>query len=122
MRVSIDDYGTVYSSLARLRELPVNELKLDRSFLAGIGGDARAGAIVRSTVELAHSLGLNLVAEGIETEEDQAILRGLACDLGQGFHLARPMPGQDLLTWIADRGSVSDRESLGHPQALGKQS
>jgi diguanylate cyclase len=103
VRVSIDDYGTGYSSLARLRHLPVNELKLDRSFLAGIGSDARAGAIVRSTVELAHSLGLNLVAEGIETAEDENILRELSCDLGQGYHLARPMPGSDLLAWVAKR-------------------
>jgi diguanylate cyclase (GGDEF)-like protein len=105
VRVSIDDYGTGYSSLARLRELPVNELKLDRSFLAGISRDVRAGAIVRSTVELAHSLGLTLVAEGIETEEDQQILRELQCDLGQGFHLARPMPGSQLAGWVADRSA-----------------
>jgi diguanylate cyclase len=108
VRVSIDDYGTGYSSLARLRELPVNELKLDRSFLTGISGDARAGAIVRSTVELAHSLGLSLVAEGIETEADETILRELSCDLGQGYHLARPMPGRDLPAWVANRNPVSD--------------
>jgi predicted signal transduction protein with EAL and GGDEF domain len=103
VRVSIDDYGTGYSSLTRLRELPVNELKLDRSFLIGITRDARAGAIVRSTVELAHSLGLTLVAEGIETEEDEQILRELSCDLGQGYHLARPLPANDVLRWVASR-------------------
>jgi diguanylate cyclase (GGDEF)-like protein len=102
VRVSIDDYGTGYSSLARLRELPVNELKLDRSFLTGITSDARAAAIVRSTVELAHSLGLTIVAEGIETGEDEAILRELACDLGQGYHLARPLPAAQLLAWVMD--------------------
>jgi diguanylate cyclase len=110
VRISIDDYGTGYSSLARLRELSVNELKLDRSFLAGIGNDARAGAIVRSTVELAHSLGLRLVAEGIETAEDQTILRDLSCDLGQGYHLARPMPGADLVAWVAARDKVKTLE------------
>jgi diguanylate cyclase (GGDEF)-like protein len=104
--VSIDDYGTGYSSLARLRELPVNELKLDRSFLLGISRDPRAGAIVRSTVELAHSLGLKLVAEGIETETDEAILRELSCDLGQGYHLARPLPADELLSWVLKRDSV----------------
>ena len=109
VRISIDDYGTGYSSLARLRELAVNELKLDRSFLTGLGHDARAGAIVRSTVELAHSLGLTLVAEGIETEESERILRGLACDQGQGYHFARPMPAQELVKWIADRGTGRDR-------------
>jgi EAL domain-containing protein (putative c-di-GMP-specific phosphodiesterase class I) len=122
VRISIDDYGTGYSSLARLRELAVNELKLDRSFLAGIGEDARANAIVRSTVELAHSLGLTLVAEGIETEQNEAILRGLACDQGQGYHLARPMPGHELIKWIADRKTggnqeegISDDEDLRMP-------
>ena len=103
VRISIDDYGTGYSSLARLRDLAVNELKLDRSFLTGISNDARASAIVRSTVELAHSLGLTLVAEGIETAQDETILRALACDQGQGYHLARPMPGHELIKWIADR-------------------
>jgi EAL domain-containing protein (putative c-di-GMP-specific phosphodiesterase class I) len=105
VRVSIDDYGTGYSSLARLRELPVNELKLDRSFLVGMTHDARAGAIVRSSVELAHSLGLTLVAEGIETEEDQQVLRELSCDLGQGYHLARPMPADELMAWVANRSA-----------------
>ncbi|MDX6288191.1 MAG: hypothetical protein QOG53_3676 [Frankiales bacterium] len=103
VQVSIDDYGTGYSSLARLRELPVNELKLDRSFLVGMSHDARAGAIVRSTVELAHSLGLTLVAEGIETGEDEQILRDLSCDIGQGFHLARPLPASELMTWVANQ-------------------
>jgi EAL domain-containing protein (putative c-di-GMP-specific phosphodiesterase class I) len=107
VRVSIDDYGTGYSSLARLRELPVNELKLDRSFLVGMSHDARAGAIVRSTVELAHSLGLTLVAEGIETGEDEHILRDLSCDIGQGFHLARPLPANELMTWVADRPAIA---------------
>jgi diguanylate cyclase (GGDEF)-like protein len=106
VRVAIDDYGTGYSSLARLRHLPVNELKLDRSFLAGIGSDARAGAIVRSTIELAHSLGLSLVAEGIETAADENFLRELSCDFGQGYHLARPMPGSQLLDWAAEHNKA----------------
>ena len=112
VRISIDDYGTGYSSLARLRSLPVNELKLDRFFLTGIGRDPRATAIVRSTVELAHSLGLILVAEGIETEEHQATLRELSCDIGQGYHIARPMPGPDLLNWTASRGVLGDDVAL----------
>ncbi|MDX6233876.1 MAG: hypothetical protein QOH68_2953 [Nocardioidaceae bacterium] len=111
VRISIDDYGTGYSSLARLRELAVNELKLDRSFLTGIGDDARASAIVRSTVELAHSLGLTLVAEGIETERSETILRDLACDQGQGYHLARPMPAQELIKWIAARAEAAKHEA-----------
>jgi len=112
VRVSIDDYGTGYSSLARLRELPVNELKIDRSFLIGIRHDARAAAIVRSTVELAHALGLTVVVEGIETEEDQVILRDLSCDLGQGYHLARPMSADKLLTWVRNRPAGLSRVEL----------
>ena len=111
VRISIDDYGTGYSSLARLRELPVNELKLDRAFLDGIGRDPRATAIVRSTVELAHSLGVTLVAEGIETSQDLTVLRGLSCDIGQGYHLARPMPGHDLLSWTASHGGAEQVSS-----------
>ncbi len=104
VRISIDDYGTGYSSLARLRDLPVYELKLDRSFLGGIGRDPRASAIVRSSVELASSLGLVLVVEGIESEEELTILSELRCEIGQGFHFARPMPGRDLPSWVAKQG------------------
>jgi diguanylate cyclase (GGDEF)-like protein len=116
VQVSIDDYGTGYSSLARLRDLPVNELKLDRSFLTGIDRDPRAGAIVRSTVELAHSLGLTLVAEGIESEADETILRGLACDQGQGYHLARPMPAGELVSWIAERDTTRALSAIPAPR------
>ncbi|HSP37307.1 MAG TPA: EAL domain-containing protein [Frankiaceae bacterium] len=71
--------------------------------------DPRAAAIVRSTVQLAHSLGLTLVAEGIETGEDQAILRELSCDLGQGYHLAKPLPADTLLAWVVDRAAAPSR-------------
>ena len=90
--VSIDDYGTGYSSLARLRDLPVTELKLDRSFITNIEHDPRTAEIVRSTVQLTHSLGLRLVAEGIETRAAQELLREMGCDTGQGYHLGRPVP------------------------------
>ena len=70
VRLSIDDYGTGYSSLTLIRTLPVHELKLDRSYIAGLGGDGRDTAIVRSTVALAHALGLTVVAEGVETADD----------------------------------------------------
>jgi diguanylate cyclase (GGDEF)-like protein len=90
--ISIDDYGTGFSSLAYLRELPVSELKLDRTFLAGVPHDARAVAIVRSTVELAHSLGLRMVAEGVESVDALALLGDLGCDIAQGYLLGRPVP------------------------------
>ncbi len=100
-KLSIDDFGTGYSSLAYLQQLPVNELKIDRSFVKGLvtrGGDA---AIVRSTIDLAHHLRLSVVAEGIE---DAAILEALAamgCDEGQGYHLSRPLPLEDFRAWAA---------------------
>jgi diguanylate cyclase (GGDEF)-like protein len=93
--ISIDDYGTGYSSLARLRDLSVNELKLDRSFVQQIGNDTRADAIVESTIQLAHSLGLRLVAEGIESEFVCRRLAAMGCDIGQGYHLGRPTEAAD---------------------------
>jgi diguanylate cyclase (GGDEF)-like protein len=96
IRISIDDYGTGYSSLARLRDLPISELKLDRSFVAALSFDPRTAAIVESTIQLAHSLGLTLVAEGIETAETLQLLTKMGCDVGQGFHLGRPIAADDL--------------------------
>jgi diguanylate cyclase len=92
VELSVDDYGTGFSSLAYLRELPVNELKLDRTFLAAASHDARAVAIIRSTIELAHSLGLRIVAEGVETAEALNLLCDLGCDAAQGYLLGRPAP------------------------------
>jgi diguanylate cyclase (GGDEF)-like protein len=99
--VSIDDYGTGYSSLAYLRELPVAELKLDRSFTADLLTDARTEAIVASTVELAHRLGLRVVAEGVEDEATLRHLRSLDCDVSQGYLHARPLPAEQLGCWLA---------------------
>jgi predicted signal transduction protein with EAL and GGDEF domain len=99
--VSIDDYGTGYSSLAYLRHLPADELKLDRTFTTDLETDPHATAIVRHTVELAHSLGLRLVAEGIETAQVAAALAALGCDVGQGYWIARPMPVEDMVAWLA---------------------
>ena len=105
VRTSIDDYGTGYSSLAYLRHLPADELKLDRSLTRDVGSDPRAAAIVRHTVALAHDLGLSLVAEGVEDDEMGAELAALGCDVAQGYAIARPMPVEDLLTWLARRAT-----------------
>ncbi len=102
VRTSIDDYGTGYSSLAYLRRLPADELKLDRSLTCDVDGDERAAAIVRHTVALAHDLGLSLVAEGIEDAATAARLAALGCDVAQGYAIARPMPVGDLLRWLAE--------------------
>jgi len=107
VRVSIDDYGTGYSSLAYLRQLPVDELKLDRVFTQDLADDAAAGAVVRHTVDLAHALGLQLVVEGIEDQATLAAVRRLDGDVAQGYHVARPMPVGDLLRWLADRSPAA---------------
>jgi len=107
---SIDDYGTGYSSLSYLQELSVDELKLDRGFIANLTTDPASTTIIRTTVDLAHSLGLRLVAEGIEDEDTVELLAGLGCDIGQGYHLSRPMPGAQMLAWLQAREPVPDRQ------------
>jgi EAL domain-containing protein (putative c-di-GMP-specific phosphodiesterase class I) len=97
VRLSVDDFGTGYSSLAYLKRLPVDEVKLDKSFVLNMTHDADDAAIVRSTIELAHNLGLQLVAEGIEDQKTLELLTALGCDLAQGYHLARPMPADELV-------------------------
>jgi EAL domain-containing protein (putative c-di-GMP-specific phosphodiesterase class I) len=103
--VSIDDFGTGYSSLAYLRDLPVAELKLDRSFTADLLTDDRTEAIVASTIELAHRLGLRVVAEGVEDEATLRHLQSLDCDTSQGYLHSRPVPADELALWFAAHGS-----------------
>lgn len=98
---SIDDYGTGYSSLAYIKQLAVNELKIDRGFVAGMEADQRNAAIVRSTIELGHNLGLTVVAEGVETEHELAQLRLFGCDAAQGYFFARPMSAPAFERWLA---------------------
>jgi len=100
--LSVDDYGTGFSSLAYLRDLPVDELKLDRAFLTAAVDDRRAVAIIRSTIELAHSLGLRIVAEGVETGEALSLLSDLGCDIAQGYFLGRPAPASSLFALASD--------------------
>ena len=101
--VSIDDFGTGYSSLGLLRRLPVRELKIDKSFVLGMTGEGGEDtAIVRSTTELAHNLGLNVVAEGVEDRRTLDELAGFGCDQAQGYHIARPMPGAAFTGWLGD--------------------
>ena len=100
VQISIDDYGTGYSSLSYLRDLPIDELKLDQSFVMPMVEDARAAALVASTIALAHSLGLRMVAEGVETEAAYTELRRLGCDQGQGYYMSRPIPAAELDHWL----------------------
>ena len=100
VRISLDDYGTGWSSLARLQDLSVDELKLDRVFVSRLAEDPRSIAIVRSTVALAHSLGADLVAEGVEDEATLHALRRYGCNITQGFVHTPPLPAEELLAWI----------------------
>ncbi|PUA98659.1 diguanylate cyclase/phosphodiesterase [Acidovorax sp. 107] len=103
-KLSIDDFGTGYSSLAYLKRLPVDELKIDKSFVMGMESGEDDAMIVRSTIDLAHNLGLTVVAEGVETAAILERLRVLACDEAQGYHIARPLPVDDFLAWQAHQG------------------
>ncbi|MFK5913411.1 MAG: EAL domain-containing protein [Woeseiaceae bacterium] len=96
IKLSIDDYGTGFSSMTYLKQLPVDELKIDKSFVIGLENDKSNDAIVRSTIDLAHNLGLTVVAEGIETAQAEKLLCEYDCDMGQGFYLSRPLPAKEL--------------------------
>ena len=98
-RLSIDDFGTGYSSLGYLKRLPVNELKVDQSFVFGMMDDANDRTIVQSTIDLAHNLGLDVVAEGVETAEMYQVLGELGCEEAQGYFIGKPMPIEAFLTW-----------------------
>ena len=100
-RIAIDDFGTGYSSLAYLKRLPVDELKIDRSFVRELAEDQDDLAIVRSTISLGHDLGLSIVAEGIEDVATWDLLRELGCDIGQGYYLGRPVSADELLERFA---------------------
>ena len=100
--LSIDDFGTGYTSLSFLRDLPVQEIKIDRSFVTNMVTNPKDAIIVRTGVELAHRLGLDSVAEGIEDVETYAALAALGCTTAQGFHLSRPMPSDDFDSWLTD--------------------
>ncbi len=103
----MDDYGTGYSSLSYLRDLPIDELKLDRSFVLPMADDARAAALVASTIDLAHSLGLRMVAEGVETEVAYTELARLGCDQAQGYFMSRAVPAAELEYWLNNRRVVA---------------
>jgi diguanylate cyclase (GGDEF)-like protein/PAS domain S-box-containing protein len=104
VHIDIDDFGTGYSSLAYLKQLPIDTLKIDRSFTDGLGTDPDDTSIVHAIISLARALELDLIAEGVETTIQLAELRRLGCELGQGFHWSKPLPPDELLAWIIQRG------------------
>jgi EAL domain-containing protein (putative c-di-GMP-specific phosphodiesterase class I) len=103
IQVSIDDYGTGFSSLAYLRDLPLQELKIDRTFVANILTDRRSWMIVSTTNQMAHGLGLRTVAEGVEDDDVRTELARMGIDVLQGYHFARPMPADHLVQWLEAR-------------------
>jgi c-di-GMP phosphodiesterase len=123
VRFTIDDFGTGYSSLAYLKRIPVRSIKIDQSFVRDIATDERDASIVRSAIELAHSLDITVVAEGVETRHVWERLRDLSCDYVQGYYVARPMPSTDVAPWIRTRGAVrgaTAQTSLGPRRAPGE--
>jgi EAL domain-containing protein (putative c-di-GMP-specific phosphodiesterase class I) len=105
--LAVDDFGTGYSSLAYLRQLPVDEVKIDKSFVFGMGTDLGDLAVVRSIVELGHSLGLTVVAEGVEDDLARDQLAGMGCDVAQGYLISRPLSASRLEAWLQARTTQS---------------
>ncbi|MEV1286419.1 EAL domain-containing protein [Micromonospora sp. NPDC049679] len=101
VKIALDDFGTGYSSMQHLRRLPLAEVKVDRSFVLGMALDAEDAAIVRSIIDLARALGLRVVAEGVEDERTWRLLHNAGCHVAQGWFYARPMPADELVTWLA---------------------
>jgi diguanylate cyclase (GGDEF)-like protein len=117
VQLSVDDFGTGYSSLMHLRQMPIDELKIDRSFVSPMLHDESDLIIVRSTINLGHDLGLRVIAEGVEDEATLARLVRLGCDLAQGYHFSRPMPGDQFGRWLE---RYADGEPSDAPRALQK--
>ena len=109
----LDDFGTGYSSLTYLRALPVDKIKIDKSFVENMATSLSDGVIVRSLIDLAHNLGLRVVAEGVENEVVWRQLTQLGCDSAQGYYLSTPRPGLELTRWMGDLGR--DLRPLGEP-------
>jgi EAL domain-containing protein (putative c-di-GMP-specific phosphodiesterase class I) len=114
--LAIDDFGTGFSSLGQLKRLPVDIVKIDKSFVLNMAHDENDDVIVRSTIELGHNLGLRVVAEGVETQETWDRLAALGCDTAQGFYLSRPLPKIVLDDWLRKRASDS---TAGHLRLVG---
>jgi EAL domain-containing protein (putative c-di-GMP-specific phosphodiesterase class I) len=101
--ICIDDFGTGYSSLSYLKRLPANVLKIDKSFVKGLGEDEEDTAIVGMVVELAHTLGMKVIAEGVESDRQSALLEEMGCDMAQGFYFAEPLPAEEASEFLAEK-------------------
>ncbi|MBK9624403.1 MAG: EAL domain-containing protein [Rhodocyclaceae bacterium] len=107
IKLSMDDYGTGYSSLAYIKDLSLDELKIDRAFVSGMSHDAQSAAIVHSTIELGHRLGMIVVAEGVETGVELGALKHFGCDYAQGYYVSRPMKAEAVIQWLIDQRAVA---------------
>ncbi len=103
VHLSIDDFGTGFSGLSQIHRLSVHELKIDKSFIFELAHQSSAETIVKASINIGHDLNMRVVAEGIEDETTESILKDLGCDIGQGFHYARPMPKDEILTWLSEQ-------------------
>lgn len=110
--IAIDDFGTGYSNLAALRQMPATSLKIDQSFVRGMGTSRHDEAIVRSVAELARSMGFRVVVEGVETSQLYESVLGMACDEAQGFHISHPLPSSDMLAWLAAHRGMPSRQAV----------
>jgi EAL domain-containing protein (putative c-di-GMP-specific phosphodiesterase class I) len=117
-KLAIDDFGTGYSSLIYLQRLPVAEIKADRSFVLTMAAVDDDAVIVRSIIDLAHNLSLQVVAEGVEDETTMNMLIECGCDLAQGYHFARPVPSEDLVRWLESSPYGQPRPQSGPPSVL----
>ena len=117
---SLDDFGTGYSSLSYLQRLPVERIKIDRSFITHLTSAPQDAAIVRAVIGMAHSLGMRVIAEGVETEAQLGYLRGLHCEEMQGYLFSRPLPPEALLGWAVQHRAMQG-VSLRGPDAIGTQ-
>ncbi|WP_249931238.1 EAL domain-containing protein [Ramlibacter sp. 2FC] len=113
VKLSLDDFGTGYSSLNYLRHFPFDTLKLDRSFISDVPATPHARTLARAIITLAHNLNLKVVAEGIETEEQQAFLRAHGCDEGQGYYLSAPLPPGRFFEFASAAASFPGEEDVG---------
>ena len=111
IELAMDDYGTGYSSLSQIQDLPINELKIDRRFIQNLTATHRDPLIVRSTIDLAHALEMQVVAEGVEDAATYALLRAMGCDVMQGYFIAKAMPLPDLIAFIADQDAIEAKHN-----------
>jgi EAL domain-containing protein (putative c-di-GMP-specific phosphodiesterase class I) len=100
VKLSIDDFGTGYAMMQQFKHIPATELKIDRCFVQEMTNNERDLIMIQKSIEMAHCLGIQVVAEGVETEEQLDLLKGIGCDMAQGYLFSRPLPANELVNWL----------------------